>query len=274
MRRSKRLFDIAASTAGLVVLSPLLLLLSLVVKGLDGGNVLFVQERVGRGGRTFRMLKFRTMRSRPDSASTTLTVGNDPRITAVGRWLRLTKLDELPQLLNVLRGEMTFVGPRPEVPSYAACYDEDQRRVLDLVPGITDPASLKYWNEAALLSVFGDPEAEYVKQIMPEKILINLAYASGATFTSDLRVILATLSRLLLGRKGAALAALPRYESPEMRHSRSRIKGSVRDHAAPGRSPAREEAASFAAARDKVARPNPIPLGARWTNPESEGLLP
>ncbi|HJP61194.1 MAG TPA: sugar transferase, partial [Gemmatimonadaceae bacterium] len=209
MRRSKRLFDIAASTAGLVVLSPLLLLLSLFVKGRDGGDVLFVQERVGRGGRTFRMLKFRTMRAVPNSASANLTVGNDPRITAVGKWLRLTKLDELPQLLNVLRGEMTFVGPRPEVPSYAAFYDKDQRRVLDFVPGITDPASLKYWNEAALLSVFADPEAEYVKQIMPAKIQINLAYASCATFASDLRVIFATLSRLLLGRRGAALTALP-----------------------------------------------------------------
>jgi len=126
-----------------------------------------------------------------------LTVGRDPRVTRVGAWLRRLKLDELPQLFNVLVGEMTFVGPRPEVPCYVALYDAAERRVLELVPGITDEASIRYIDEAALLATAADPERLYVDEIVPEKIRINLAYAARATVWTDVGVIVATLRRLV-----------------------------------------------------------------------------
>lgn len=201
MTNSKRAFDIVCSAAGLMVLSPLLLLLSGLIVAQDGGGPIFTQARVGRMGRPFRMFKFRTMVRNAERRGLQLTVGADPRITAVGRWLRRLKLDELPQLLNVLRGEMSLVGPRPEVPVYVDKYTPEQRRVLALTPGITDPASIAYANESELLAKSADPEHTYVHVIVPDKIRLNLEYAESANAWSDVQVIFGTL------RKVAAPAA-------------------------------------------------------------------
>jgi lipopolysaccharide/colanic/teichoic acid biosynthesis glycosyltransferase len=162
------------------------------------GPILFRQERVGRNGRLFRILKFRTMR--PDTGQgRQITVGEDPRITRSGRWLRATKLDELPQLANVLKGDMSFVGPRPEVPRYVAYYTPEERQVLELRPGITDLASIKYRNEAAILARATDPEHTYIHQVMRDKLRINLDYARRAGLLADLGVVLLTLKALVKG---------------------------------------------------------------------------
>lgn len=193
MSIGKRLFDLVFASLGLLVLSPVLALVTLAIKLDDGGPVFFRQERVGFRGTLFRIWKFRTMVVDAEQRGRQLTVGHDPRITRVGAWLRRTKLDELPQLINVLAGEMSFVGPRPEVPHYVALYTPEQRRVLDLVPGITDEASIAYRNENALLGASPDPEQTYIQEIMPAKIALNLACAERASVLRDLGVILRTL---------------------------------------------------------------------------------
>jgi lipopolysaccharide/colanic/teichoic acid biosynthesis glycosyltransferase len=196
MTRAKRTLDLVGAGAGVVLLSPLLLVVALLVKAEDGGPVFFRQERVGYRGRPFRIWKFRTMVPGAEARGLPLTVGRDVRVTRVGAWLRRLKLDELPQLFNVLAGEMTLVGPRPEVPRYVASYGVEQRRVLELVPGVTDEASIRYLDESAMLAAAADPEQMYVYQIIPEKIRLNLAYAAHATVWTDLRVILTTVRRL------------------------------------------------------------------------------
>jgi len=177
----KRVVDVAVSALALALLWPLGLLIGAAVTLGDGGPAFFRQERVGRGGRTFRMWKFRTMIVGAERSGRHLTVGDDPRVTRVGAVLRRTKLDELPQLLNVLRGEMSMVGPRPEVPRYVAFYTAEERAVLRLTPGITDPASLRYRDESQALAASADPERTYIEHIVPEKIRLNLAYAARAT---------------------------------------------------------------------------------------------
>lgn len=176
--------------------APLFMLVALAVRLDDGGPVLFVQERVGYRGTTFRMLKFRTMVQDAEKSGRLITIANDTRITRAGRWLRKSKLDELPQLINVLRGDMSLVGPRPEVAKYVAMYSPDQRRVLELVPGITDPASIAFRDESSFLEGCNDPEQTYIERIMPEKIALNLAYAAKAGVLSDMMVILGTLRAL------------------------------------------------------------------------------
>jgi len=197
MKLEKRLFDIVASAIGLLVLWPVFLVIAVLIKLEDGGPVFYRQERVGYKGRPFKIWKFRTMVVNADKLGKPLTVGRDPRITRVGYWLRKFKLDELPQLLNVLLGEMSLVGPRPEVPQYVALYAPEQRKVLDLVPGITDPASIKFANEAELLAEASNPEKFYIEHIMPTKIRLNMEYASHATLWSDILVILKTLVRIV-----------------------------------------------------------------------------
>ena len=193
-RGAKRVFDVCCSVAGLAVLSPLLVAVALAVRiGGGPGSVLFAQQRVGHRGRPFRMWKFRTMVADAERRGPALTAAGDPRVTRVGAWLRRWKLDELPQLLNVARGEMSLVGPRPEVPQYVALYTPAQRAVLDLVPGITDPASIAYRDESALLGAAADPARLYVEELIPAKIRLNLEYAATATMWSDVRVILRTL---------------------------------------------------------------------------------
>ena len=195
---AKRLFDLVIATAALLLLSPLLLALALWIRLDSRGPALFRQERVGRHGRPFRIHKFRTMRSNADGLP--LTVGADARITRAGRWLRTRRLDELPQLIDVLKGDMSLVGPRPEVPRYVAHYPPALReQVLSVRPGITDPASLAHLDEDALLARAADPERAYVEQVLPAKLALAAGYARSATLASDLRILLRTL-RLLASR--------------------------------------------------------------------------
>jgi len=193
---AKRVADIFFAAVGLLVLSPLLVVVGLAVKLGSPGPILFRSQRVGRNGRLFSLLKFRTMREDAWLTGPELTIGMDARITGLGAHLRRAKLDELPQLLNVLRGEMSLVGPRPEVPKYVRLYTPAQRAVLNLQPGITDPASIKYALENDLLGASATPDSDYVNLIMPDKIGINLAYAARANLWTDFVTILRTLFRI------------------------------------------------------------------------------
>jgi len=196
----KRAFDLVVSLVALILLAPLFAVVALVVKLDSPGPVFFRQERVGRHGVPFRIHKFRTMRE--DAAGLPLTVGADARVTRSGQWLRRTRIDELPQFIDVLAGRMSLVGPRPEVPRYVAHYPPALReRALAVRPGITDPASLEYIDEAALLARAADPEREYIEVILPAKVRRAAEYAERATLGSDLAVIARTLRLLLGGRR-------------------------------------------------------------------------
>ena len=194
---AKRLFDLFFSALGLMVLAPVLLVLASLVWLEDRGPVFYRQVRVGWQGKPFRIWKFRSMVLNADQIGLPLTVGRDPRITRIGMVLRGSKLDELPQLINVLVGEMSFVGPRPEVQKYVDLYSNEQRRVLDLRPGITDLASIRYRSEAELLYASSNPEQTYITQIMSEKIRLNLEYAQNSSVIADVGVIVKTFMRLL-----------------------------------------------------------------------------
>ena len=196
----KRLFDLLVSGAGLLLLSPLLVGIALWIKLDSRGPVFFRQQRVGRFGAPFRIHKFRSMLAEAPRAGPQLTVGADPRITRAGRFLRRSKLDELPQLFDVLAGSMSLVGPRPEVPRYVALYPAALRdKVLSVRPGITDPASIMYRDESALLARAADPERVYIEQIMPAKLRYAAEYVDHMSLANDVRLIGATL-RLLLSR--------------------------------------------------------------------------
>lgn len=194
----KRLLDIVLAGAGLIALAPFLLLVALAILLESGRPVFFRQQRVGRHGRLFRIHKFRSMVADAPQRGPALTVGDDPRITRVGRWLRRTRLDELPQLIDVLAGHMSLVGPRPEVPQYVAQYPAALReRALSVRPGITDPSSLLYLDEAELLARAADPQREYIEVILPRKLQCAADYAAQASLRSDLGVLLRTLKLLL-----------------------------------------------------------------------------
>ncbi len=189
----KRFFDVAASLLAIVVLSPLLALIALAVKLTSAGPVLHRGERIGRGGVSFRILKFRTMRI--NAGGPPITRGGDARVTPLGRLLRRWKLDELPQLVNVLRGEMSMAGPRPEAPEFVRLYTEEERRVLTVRPGLTSPASLRYRREESLLG--GDDwHDRYVNEIMRDKLRDDLTYIDTRTFLGDLRLIARTFASL------------------------------------------------------------------------------
>lgn len=201
----KRLFDLMASLLGLLLLGLPMLLLALAIRLDSPGPALFRQERVGRHGRVFRMHKFRTMRqaTAPEGRAEDLllTPAGDDRITRVGRWLRDRRLDEMPQLLDVLRGEMSLVGPRPEVPRYVEHYPEALRRqVLSVRPGLTDPAALAHRREGEWLAQADDPERFYVEQVLPNKLRMQAEYAAHASFTSDLAVLARTVGVLVGSR--------------------------------------------------------------------------
>ena len=195
-RVSKRVCDLVLAGPALLLLAPLLALLALWVKLDSRGPVFFRQTRVGRRGRPFRIFKFRTMVVAAEQLGAQLTIGQDKRITRSGYFLRRYRLDELPQLLNVLLGEMSLVGPRPEVPRYVACYSESERAILELTPGITSQASLTYLGESELLAQQAEPEQFYLAEVMPAKIRTDLAYAQRATVLTDLGVIAQTVWRL------------------------------------------------------------------------------
>jgi lipopolysaccharide/colanic/teichoic acid biosynthesis glycosyltransferase len=181
-----------------MLLAPMFAAIAVAIKLGDGGPVFFSQTRVGQFGRPFRLHKFRTMVPQAEQQGLQLTLGGDVRITRVGRWLRRTKLDELPQLWNVAKGEMSVVGPRPEVPRYVAFYTPEQRRVLEVRPGLTDPASLKFIDESSVLATAASPEATYIQVILPMKLAINLDYLRRRTLASDMLVIVSTVWRLLV----------------------------------------------------------------------------
>lgn len=189
----KRAFDFAAALLGLAFLSPLLILTATLIRMDSPGPALFLQERVGKGGRIFRIIKFRTMTSGAESQGQ-ITVGQDARVTRIGHVLRRFKIDELPQLLNVLRGDMSLVGPRPEVPRYVACYPERVRQtVLSVPPGITDWASIEFKEENALLGRANDPERTYIEEILPVKLDYYVRYVRERNFVVDLKIIFYTL---------------------------------------------------------------------------------
>ena len=194
----KRSFDILASGAGLLILLPLLGLIALAVKVDSRGPVLFRQERVGRNGTAFRICKFRTMHATSSASGSQLTVGEDPRITRVGRTLRRYKLDELPQLLNVLSGDMSLVGPRPEVPRYVRTWDDETKAiVLSVRPGLTDLASIQFRNESMLLAASDDPEKKYIEEIVPTKNKLAVRYIEQQSLWLDIKIILRTLAAIL-----------------------------------------------------------------------------
>lgn len=196
----KRAVDILLSVLALAALAPLFVCIALAVKLGDFGPIFFRQVRIGLRGRPFHILKFRTMTTKQTGSQLAITAQGDPRITPIGKHLRRLKFDELPQLINVLRGEMSLVGPRPEVPKYVELYTHDQRRVLNLKPGITDEASLAFRDEEAMLAAAPDPERYYIEHCIPTKIALNLAYAERATPLTDLRLLGRTISHLWIRR--------------------------------------------------------------------------
>jgi lipopolysaccharide/colanic/teichoic acid biosynthesis glycosyltransferase len=199
---AKRALDLLVSILALLLLSPLLLVLALWIKLDSQGPVLYRGKRVGKDGQPFLMNKFRTMVEGAERRGPAVTYRDDPRITRAGRFLRQTKLDELPQLLNVVKGEMSLVGPRPEDPSYVALYTQEQRQVLSVKPGITGPTQLEYRDEASLLQ--GDSvDEEYVTRLMPEKLKLDLEYVRTRSLLLDLKILWRTVTTLLIGKQGA-----------------------------------------------------------------------
>jgi lipopolysaccharide/colanic/teichoic acid biosynthesis glycosyltransferase len=210
---AKRIFDFVFALLGIAVISPLLIVVSLWIKLDSSGPVFFKQKRVGRNGNTFQIYKFRTMVKDAEKLGKQITVGKDPRISRAGRFLRKFKLDELPQLFNVLKGDMSFVGPRPEVPYYVSFYTKEQQKVLSVQPGITDYASLKYIDENLVLSASKDPEYTYVHQVMADKIEINLVYLQRMSLWEDVKIIIMTIIRIVWRQKET--------ETNENTHARS-----------------------------------------------------
>ena len=194
----KRSCDLLVSSLGLLLLSPLLLVTALLIKFDSRGPAFFRQERIGRGFQTFSIYKFRTMVADASERGGLLTSARDSRITRLGRILRKSKIDELPQLINVLRGEMTLVGPRPEVLRYVNLFRQDYEEILRVRPGITDLASLKYRDESALLAVAADPEQEYLTRVLPDKITLAKEYVRRSSFLFDMSLILKTIAQILL----------------------------------------------------------------------------
>lgn len=193
----KRLLDITASGLGLVFLSPLFLIVALWIKYDSPGPVFYRQSRVGRYGKDFRLFKFRSMRVGSDKKGLITVGGHDPRVTRSGYYIRKYKLDELPQLINVFIGDMSLVGPRPEVRKYVDLYTPEQLHVLDVRPGITDLASIRYRNENELLAKASDPEQYYREVVMQDKLRINLQYISDHSFFRDLKIIFMTFKVII-----------------------------------------------------------------------------
>jgi len=197
---TKRVFDCVAALVGILCLSPLFVIVALLIKLDSAGPVFFRQERIGRGLRPFHIFKFRTMVRDAPRRGAAITFGDDPRITRIGRFLRRSKIDELPQLLNVLKGDMSVVGPRPEVRQYVDAYRLDYEEVLKVRPGITDAASLRFKDEASLLGAVDDPEALYLTRILPQKLDLGKQYVRGASLMQDVTLIVKTLAAIV-GRR-------------------------------------------------------------------------
>jgi len=192
----KRIFDTILSLFGLIILLPFMLIIAIFIKLDSKGPVFFKQVRVTKNGREFKIFKYRTMRVGSDKYSQ-ITVGKDNRITKVGAFLRKYKLDEIPQLINVLIGDMSLVGPRPEVPKYVALYTDEQKEILKVRAGITDYASIEFSDENDLLASEEDPEKAYIEKVMPKKIELNKKYISEISILTDIKIILLTIKKIL-----------------------------------------------------------------------------
>ena len=195
----KRLFDILFSTFGLLILSPLFCIVAILIKLNGSGPVFFRQERIGRNFKPFRIFKFRSMTDDAPSKGPSITVGGDKRVTRFGRFLRKTKIDELPQLINVLKGDMSFVGPRPEVKKYVEIFRKDYEKLLTIRPGITDPASIKYAEEEKVLSQTDDWEKDYIEKILPEKIRLASEYVERHNILMDIKILFRTFFKVVKG---------------------------------------------------------------------------
>ncbi len=193
----KRFFDLLASIIALIILSPFFILISLIISLTSKGGPFYLQERIGKDSAPFMLLKFRTMKPNSDQKGQ-ITIGErDSRITSIGYFLRKYKLDELPQLINVVFNQMSIVGPRPEVRKYVDLYNEEQQKVLSVKPGLTDLASLEYFEENKILGEAEDPERSYIEEIMPKKLALNLEYIQKKNFLLDLKIILKTFSKII-----------------------------------------------------------------------------
>ena len=192
----KRVFDIFASSIGLIIFAIPMIIISIFIKLTSKGPVFFRQIRVGKDNKDFKIFKFRTMVADADKKGNNITVSNDKRITGIGSFLRNTKLDEIPQLINVFLGQMSFVGPRPDVREYIDLYDDIQKNILKIKPGITSTASIKYRNEAEILGRSEDPEKMYIEEVMPEKIKLSLKYIEDMGFFYDLGLIFKTIFKI------------------------------------------------------------------------------
>ena len=192
----KRIFDITLSLFGLIILLPFMLIIAILIKFDSKGTIFFKQIRVTKDGKEFKIFKYRTTKVGSDKYSQ-ITVGQDDRITKIGSFLRKYKLDEIPQLINVLIGDMSLVGPRPEVPKYVALYTDEQKEILKVRAGITDYASIEFSNENDLLALEKDSEKAYIEKIMPKKIELNKKYLSEISMLTDIRIILLTIKKIL-----------------------------------------------------------------------------
>ena len=188
----KRIFDLTFSFLGLIISFPIFIIVPILIKLDSKGPVFFRQARVGKNFIQFKIYKFRTMRHDSEEKGPVITVSGDHRVTKVGKFLRQYKIDELPQLLNVLKGEMSFVGPRPEVKEYVQLFEKDYKKLLRIRPGITDPASMKYSDEESILSLSENWEEEYKKRILPEKIQLSVGYVENHNLVTDVKLILKT----------------------------------------------------------------------------------
>jgi lipopolysaccharide/colanic/teichoic acid biosynthesis glycosyltransferase len=193
----KRVFDIISSSGAILIGLPFFVLIALLIECTSRGGVFFKQKRVGKGGEEFWLYKFRTMKPDAESKGLITVGGRDNRITSVGYFLRKFKLDEFPQLLNVIKGDMSIVGPRPEVRKYVEMYSEDQKKVLSVRPGLTDLASIQFINENELLGQSSNPEKTYIEEVMPAKLALNLQYIQLQSFWFDLKLILKTIGSIV-----------------------------------------------------------------------------
>lgn len=194
---AKRVFDLILSFLGLLILFPLFIIIAIAIKRDSSGPVFYKGERIGRFGKPFMMYKFRTMAADADKGGASSTAEDDPRLTAVGSFLRRYKLDELPQLINIAKGEMSFVGPRPQVAWAVALYSEEEKKILTVRPGITDYASIKFSNEGEILKGSADPDKTYMKKIHPEKMKLGLQYAQNHSVWTDIKIILKTFKAII-----------------------------------------------------------------------------
>ncbi len=191
----KRIFDFFAALIGLILLLPLFIIIALWIIIDSKGGIFYKQERIGKNGQPFKLYKFRSMRPNSDKQGQ-ITIGNDNRITKVGQFIRQYKIDELPQLINILKGEMSVVGPRPEVKKYVNLYTDEQKKVLTVKPGLSDYASIEYFDEQTILGQADDPDKEYIEVVMPAKLKLNLKYIKDKNLSTDFKIIFKTLGKI------------------------------------------------------------------------------